>query len=915
MPRISPAVPALLLTALAMLGPLACGPASPPALPPAAPSSQPGFGVAVEPLPELAVLRFGSSAFRHAGSIDQIVFAGNGKSLATGADDGTAKVWDLAGRLLASTSFGASNLTRVGLSFDGRWLAAQGGGDARVVDVASGRTLSTLGDHLQIEAFQFSPGGTKLAGSAPGRILVWSTATWQILHETALPEGTSSMLLRFTDDSHLMAARANEGEGDYALFDVLDGAVLHRADPALASRRGPGALDPERLRVAACDAQHRVIIQAMATGKEEAVLPAPIDGEGGATPRPALTAERAADQPPPCTALAFSPDGRFLVTSSPITGLLKRPLDGAAPLRLSGPTFDALLAISPDASLVAFSSAGAPLTLYRASDGAERPRPGHPQAIFTGELRADGEELVTVSQDQTAILWSTKSGAELRRWKQEGPLSRASTGVSGRAAVSFEGRRIVFSAPRDRWDLEDEIRSIAPGNDGARLFAALASGGVEILDPAARRTVADIAPPGDPPTDTLVVSPNGKVLALGRSDGRLALHRTGDGSLIRRLAGHEGHIPWLAFSPDGTRLYSAGADAVPLAWDLRSLPEAMLPAPPAPGPPTVDPALQTRLDGERLTGLVRPRLPVKLAATAAAARALAPTGDAVLGDAYLPALTVVADEGDVVRVSTALAARSTFTPLDPDYAIEAYLRRADLAPLLRASRRSEAADGTGFVLREGLLLDLVSGVRPLGDGLATLPLGLTASDVSLSFQAAPRGPALGPTGKPFACDGAPCHFVAAPAHRRAPALPPLRLLGEPAGAPHAFLRDDCSQGVDVHSSSDGSTLLLTKQLTRAVVRVAVERAVLTPVSPCRGGSSGLASLGGNHGSKKVVVWQVSGRVPAFFPDGSKAGYHTGAATELRDASEHGALICARRTAFVDLVCHERRMLKQVTVDR
>lgn len=911
--------------ALAGLAPSACVPAAAPSptptASPRAPSELP-FDLPREPLPELAVLRFGSAAFRHDGSIHQVVFAGNGKSIATGGDDGSARVWDLSGTQLASTSFGDSDIAHVGLSFDGRWLAAQAGGKARVIEVASGRTVATLGERLRVDVFAFSPDGARLAGSGAGRILLWSTASWQIEKEVELRSDVTSRLLRFTGNDRLIAARPGPGEGEFELFNALDGAVVQRTSPTLGPQRGPGALDPEGLRIAACDARHRVVIHSIATGKEESTLPAPADS---AT---AIAAEVHDDLQPPCAPLVFSPDGRFVVTSSPLTGLLKRPLDGTPPLRLSGPTYAEPLAISPDARLIVAAPAGAALALYRAGDGLERPRPGHQAPIQTGTLRAGGKELVTVGVDRTAIRWSTESGAEIRRWKLDGPGLTAADGAPEASDFTIEGRRIIDSgarngsrARREVWDLQEPIRAVAASRDGSRLFVALESGGVEILDPVARTTVADVAPPRDPLTGTLVVSPNGKLLALGRADGVVAIHRSTDGALVRQLRGHQGHVTWLTFSPDGARLYSAGADAVALAWDLQSLPEAMLPVPPASGPPAVDPTLRKRLDGEPLAGLVRTRWRPRLATTAQAARALVTTEAAVFHEDLSPALTVVADEGDVVRVSTAIAKGLGFATVDPDYAIEAYLRRADLAPVLRLPRKSEAADGTGFALREGLLLDLVGGIRPLAGSIAAFPLGLGAGDVSLSFQALlspPAGHKLTPAGKPGKCDDAPCHFVPSPASRRAPALPPLRLRGEPAGDPHGLFSDDCTKGVDVHSAGDGATLLLTRALARAVIRVAVDRAALTHLSPCGGAGGGLASIGGggrDRIAKKLVVWQVRGRVPALFPDGSKAGYHTGTTTELRDVTEQGDLICSKRPAFVDPICHRRALLKQVTVER
>jgi WD40 repeat protein len=491
----------------------------------------------------------------HKDWVTSVCFSPNGKFLATGSYDGTVRLWDLSGNPIAIREH-PEPITSLGFSRDGRFLAIGfDDGTARLWNL-SGKQITVKGHQDTLWSVCISPNRRFLAtGSADRTVRLWDLSGNLIIELKGHQDEVWSVC--FSPDSQFVASGSSDRS--VRVWDLSGNQIAE-----LKGHQGPVwsvCFSPDG-RFLATGSRDR-------TAQLWKLSPLNKGGQGGNASGNQMMTILTGHQDA-VTSVCFSPDGRFLATGSldrttrlwdlSAKQIVLRGHRGPVESVCFSPDSQSIATVSDDRSLRLWDLSGKPIGAFRAHQG----------PVESVCFSPDGRFLATGSDDRTAKLWNL-SGKQIAEFTGHEDWVKS---------VCFSGDgRFLATGSHDRtarlWDLsgkliaeftghEDWVKSVCISPDGSFLATVSDDGTLRLWELSGSPIAVFQGHQG--PVKSVCVSPDSKFIATG-SDDRTAKLWSLSGSEIT-LKGHQGAVESVCFSPDGRFVATGSADRTARLWDL-----------------------------------------------------------------------------------------------------------------------------------------------------------------------------------------------------------------------------------------------------------------------------------------------------------------------------------------------------------
>jgi WD40 repeat protein len=302
------------------------------------------------------------------------------------------------------------------------------------------------------------------------------------------------------------------------------------------------------------------------------------------------------NHPVAVTSLAFSPDGRYLVTGSFDRlvrlwnweeGKVERVFQGHEDHAGVWPG-----SFSPDGKRLVSMSWDRTARIWDVASGRELLRLAHPVALDGAQFSPDGTTVATGGWDGVVRVWNAETGEQLRQATNGDSVLFVAFSPDGRRIAYAGGPRFSTEVGHDTavkiWDLATDhkqallghrvtVMCVAFSPDGKTLASGSFDGAVKLWDVATGRELPAVNTGFSYRiVFTLAFSPDGQQLAVGGMQGltpRAEIFNLASRERVRTLEGHSVGVRSVAFSPDGSQIATASFGDQVRVWATTNEPD------------------------------------------------------------------------------------------------------------------------------------------------------------------------------------------------------------------------------------------------------------------------------------------------------------------------------------------------------
>lgn len=526
----------------------------------------------------------------HEAPVKSVTMTPDGKTIVSGSDDGTVRLWDGDGRPIGEPLRGHKYWVRsVAITSDGKTIVS-GSDDGKVrLWNAEGKPIGKpfTGHEATVTSVAITPDGkTIVSGSADLTVRLWN-AEGRPIGEPLRGHRNWIRSVAITKDGNKIVSGSDpsDGRNDRVLL-LWDLEGSHNGKPLTGHDAGVTsvAMTPDGNTIVSGSSNDRTVRLWDAQGKP---IGKPIKHEA------------------PVTSVAITPDGNTIVSGSNDTTIRLWDRNGtpmAEPKWCKTPI--ASLAISPERKTIVSGSVDGTLSLWALEHGPKCKllTPDGPLAQHKTELSS-----IAISQDGKVIVGGSTDGI-VRWWDDRGQeIGKSSIeqkkGKITSVAISPDKKHIVTGDDQGNvrlWETEGSPTgalliehkpresvtavAIAITPDGKTIVSGGDKGFVWLLDPRTGAKTQIVKPEGGGSQDdesasdasasrekitSLAIDPTGKRIIAGQQDGTVMEMELGGAGTVTKvdLLGHTRAVTSVAWSPDGNMIVSSSSDGTVRLWD------------------------------------------------------------------------------------------------------------------------------------------------------------------------------------------------------------------------------------------------------------------------------------------------------------------------------------------------------------